>query len=163
MIHSKKVTADSLLDSLAVLDENILAEAARMARLFARAAQYRVEKMRYRARAEAALEQWAAHLSLLYRSRAKGKPTEAYYKARIILNKRHQRLTVEKEACERREELAKLILDAYRQRRDAIRIIADHKGYDAYSTEKMLERDVQSRRLRKQARHLRNKNGRSND
>ena len=56
------MTSKKLIGALGVLDENILAEAANMAILFSRAAQYRVKAMRERSQAEAALEACAASL-----------------------------------------------------------------------------------------------------
>ena len=106
-----------------------------MAILFSRAAKYRVEAMRTRMQSDTALEACDARLGLRFRARAgsrQGKaPTEAYFKAKIVLNSAHKRLAKAKEDATYREELAKLILDAYRMRRDAIKIIADHQLYPA--------------------------------
>lgn len=152
------MTAKRLIAALAILDENILAEAARMAKLFGKAAEYRVEKMRVRMQADAALEICDAKLSLMYRARGSGKGrTEAFFKARITLHPRHRRLAKAKETATQREELAKLILDAYRMRRDAIKIIADHKPYEGLREEAMLDRKDQRRRMRKHAHSLENR------
>ncbi len=149
------MTAKRLIAALAVLDENILAEAARMAKLFGKAAEYRVDKMRIRMQADAALEICDAKLTLMYRARGSGKgKTEAYFKARTTLHPRHRRLATAKETALQREELAKLILDAYRMRRDAIKIIADHRPYAGMREEAMLEQGDQRRRLHKRASSL---------
>jgi hypothetical protein len=149
------MTAKKLIAQLAVIDENILMEAANMATMFSHAARYRVDAMRNRTRAEAALEECDATLSLRYRARQSGeRKTEAYFKARIALNSRHRKLQSEKEEAEYREELAKLLIDAYKMRRDAIRIIADHLPLEGMREEQILERRDQQRRLSKHARHL---------
>ena len=149
------MTAKKLISALGVLDEDILAEAANMAILFSHAATYRVDAMRTRSRAEAALEECDATLSLRFRARQSGeRKTEAYFKARIVLNPRHKRLQEEKEEAQHREELAKLILDAYRMRRDAIKIIAEHQSYTSMSGESILARNEQKRRLHKHVRDL---------
>jgi hypothetical protein len=149
------MTAQKLISQLSILEENIIAEAARMAIWFAKAAQYRVEMMRRRCRAEAALDECAATLNLRYRARQTGeRKTEAYFKARITLNPKHKRLLKEKEEADYREELSKLVLDSYRMRRDAIKIVADHQGYSVMKGESMIERGNQERRLRNRARSL---------
>ena len=126
-----------------------------MAVLFSKAAQYRVDKMRARAQAEAALDECNATLGLKFRARATGeRKTEAYFKARIVLHPRYKKLAAAKENAVYREELSKLILDAYRMRRDAIKIIADHRGYDSIREESIIEGRNQMRKMSAAARKL---------
>lgn len=126
-----------------------------MAILFAKAARYRVDAMRSRCQAEAAMEEAGATLNLRYRANTSGeRKTEAYYKSRIMLNPRYKRCKKALEEAVLREELAKLILDAYRMRRDGIKIISEHRGYGAMDGEAMLERSNQTRRLAARARQL---------
>jgi hypothetical protein len=154
------MTAARLIGALGVVDENIFAEAARMAEWFAKAARYRVDQMRRRSRAEIALEEWSATLNLRYRARAshlQERRTEAYFKARITLSPRYKRLLRTKDRADRREELSKLILEAYRMRRDGIKIIAENQTYGALTAERILERSRQKGRLRGAADRLKRK------
>lgn len=149
------LTAKKLIAALGVTEENIFAEAARMAILFARAARYRVDTMRKKAVAEAALDACTSRLSLMYRARPSGKgKTEAYFKARIALNPRYQRLSRAKEDANHREELAKLIIDAYKMRRDAIKVIGEHRGLENIREESMFENSRQVRKLKAVVRSL---------
>ena len=140
-----------------MLDENILAEAARQPQLFVRASRYRVEKMRDRAVAAARLDHLRSELALRIRAKkneAGEKITEAALKERLERHSQHRKLREEMERAYEQEELSKLLLDAYRQRRDAIRILADARNYEAIRGTAEIERIESQRKLRKRAREL---------
>jgi hypothetical protein len=123
------VTAKEIIASLPLVDENILAEAARQPGLFAEAAMLRVEKMRKRAEAVSAIEYFRSKLALHFRSSKTAygdkKLTEGAIKERIEANKAHRELRATMESAYEEEEFSKLLLECLRQRRDAIRVIAD--------------------------------------
>ena len=151
------MTAEQIIATLAIVDENILSEAARQAVVFIDAARYRVSKMKAVSEAKIALEQGEAETALRIRTKraqAGDKVTEAYIKQRVVMSPRCQELRTAVALAERQDELAKLILEAFRMRRDAIKIIAEAQGYEAAREEGIATREAQERKLRKEARRL---------
>jgi hypothetical protein len=150
------MTADKLIRTLALVDENIMFEAATQALKFMDAARYRVSKMRMRVRAEAELASFATSLELRLRARPEGdkRITEAWYKARIASHPKWLRLKRAVEDASEREELSKLILEAFRMRRDAIRVIAEAQVYEAGKTVSTFEQLQEKRKLQFQQRVL---------
>lgn len=151
-----KASLAELIESLTIVSENIIAEAVRQPRLFIEAARYRVAKMRARTAAEMALEQYAGAVGLKIRAHNDGKErlTVDHIKARIQRLPRHQELQTAVHEAEAREEFAKLLLEAFRQRRDALRIISDAEHYEAARESGEAERFVQHRQLADKAREL---------
>jgi hypothetical protein len=152
-----EVTAAELIDQLPIVSENVIAEAAVQSQLFIQAAAYRVERMRARAQATAELEQHRAKVGLRERARKDiegKKPTEAATNARIELDSNTMRLRRRLDEAHTREELSKLILEAYRMRRDSIRILAEHLLYNTTREGAEVERIEENRRIRNQARSL---------
>jgi hypothetical protein len=160
----KKVS--ELISQLTVVDENIRAEAIRQPQLFIEAVRYRVRKMRVRAQAEAELEAFDAQLSITLRAKAirRGdKGTEGYFKARLQKHSKHRSLQAAVNAAEANEEFSKLLIEAYRMRRDAVKILADAQGYEAMREGVDIERSVVHRRLVREARILQTKRQRNED
>ena len=149
------LTSDQLIKELSVLDENVLAEAARQPALFIDAARYRVSKMRKRAQANAALEARWSHLALRIRAQkneeGERRLTEAALKASVESRRSVKELRAGLERAYEEEEFSKLILEAYRMRRDAIRIIAEAQNIEGIRGTKELEHIEQRNRLRKEA------------
>jgi len=159
------ITSDQLITQLSVLDENILAEAARQPALFIDAARYRVSKMRKRAQANAALEARWSHLALRIRARKDDeggkRMTEAALKATVESQKSIKMLRSDLERAYAEEEFSKLILEAFRMRRDAIRIIAESQNIEGIRGTKELEHIEQRKRLRNEAARLEAKRNRA--
>lgn len=153
-----------LIESLSVVDENILAVAAGQPLLFVEASRYRVAKMRQRSRAEAALEACASELGLRFRTPTGNEQriTEGYVKTRLLKHPRYRQMKEEVDRAEEREEFAKLLLEAYRMRRDAIKIIADAQTYEGAKGAYQVERDDMHRRLSNEARKLQERRKRAN-
>ena len=153
----KKVTADSLIEALEIVNENVQIEAMRQPGLFVDAARYRVEKMRERAVVSAELDAWRAHLAMTTRNK-KGKKgekiTEGALKELLELSPRNKRLRGESDRAYEHEELSKLILEAYRQRMSALKIIAEAQVFEGMREGSEIERQEQSRKLRNTARKL---------
>lgn len=121
-----------LIRDLQVVQENIKGEAIRQPLLFIEAVRYRVSKMRARAQAEAEQKAWAGQQWIAIRKQFAGKKiTNDEVKAFIEKDPRYQKLVAAKDEAEAREEFAKLLLEAYRMRRDGVRILADAEGYEA--------------------------------
>lgn len=157
------MTGKDLLGQLPVLDENILAEAVRQPLLFVEAARYRVQKMRKRALAGAKLEAERARIALKIRNKknAQGdKMTEGALKERLETSPLIQNLRRASDAAYEEEEWAKLILEAYRQRNSAIKVVAEAETYEGHREGAVIERGEQHRKLVASARRLRERQGR---
>jgi hypothetical protein len=144
---------------LAVVDENILVEAARQPTLFLDASRLRVAKMRLRSAAELSAEVIEARVWLHERARAdasgeKPRVTDTYVNQRV---KRHPRVREAKEqlgALKATEELSKLLLEAYRMRRDGIKIIHEAQLAEGRAGSGQLERAKLEQQMRDQARRI---------
>jgi hypothetical protein len=149
------VKLSNILRALPVIDENVWAESARQPLLFKDAARYRVSKMRVRSAAKSEMEAFAAQYGLRLRSRLK--VTEGHIKAKVETHPKYRRLRAAYEEAEAREEFSKLVLEAYRQRRDAIQIIAKHEDIEGNKETAEIERLEQRRNLSLRARSLQSK------
>jgi hypothetical protein len=145
-----------LIKLLAVVDENIINEAIRQPLLFVDAARYRVSKMREVSRSIARLESFVSEFGLRVRAKGAGdqRLTEGFVKSKIQRSPTYKKLQSAVHDAERKQEFAKLLLEAYRMRRDAIRIIADEKNYESGKRGAEVERIQQHRRLENRAREL---------
>jgi hypothetical protein len=152
------ISAESLIERLALVDEDILAEAAKQPILFIDAARYRVAAMRRRAQAVAELDSKRSRIALTIRARRDGsgekKFTEAALKEKVESQTVIRDLRAATERAYESEELAKLILEAYRMRRDGIRVIAETQIAEGMRGSKEIERIEQSRHIRNKARVL---------
>lgn len=148
--------SDSLLASLAVIDENINYEAVRQPALFIEAVRYYVDKMKAYSQAEAAFEAFIARRGLAIRASTRGREraTEGYIKARIQKHSKFKLLQEQMFASKADDVFAKLLLEAYRMRRDAIKILADSQNYEASKSVMDIERVDVTRRLRNKARRV---------
>lgn len=118
---------EELLEGLDFNEASILEAERGQAKLFERAARYRVGKMRVRARAEMVHSVAQAEASLFLRREFAGKGeklTETYLEQLLItrddIKAAHEALMVAKEE----EEYAKLLLEAYQMKRDGMRAVA---------------------------------------
>jgi hypothetical protein len=146
-----------LIRLLAVVDENIVSEAIRQPSLFIDAARYRVSKMREVSRAKAELDSCMSSIGLRIRAKGAGgdqRTTEGYVKSKILRSPTYNKLQSAVHDAERKEEFSKLLLEAYRMRRDAIRIIADEKNYESGRQGAEVERMQQRRKLVNKASEL---------
>ena len=150
------VQAESLIGKLPLVDENILAEAAKQPILFIEAARYRVTAMRVRAKAVAELEARKSTLALRIRAKKTSARsiTENAIKETVESQKSVIALRDRVEKAYALEEFSKLILEAYRQRRDAIRIIGETQIAEGIRGSHEVDRLEQSRKLRNRARDL---------
>lgn len=145
------LTFRDLVADLPIVDENILAEAATQPQKFIRAARYRVHRLRIRNQAYAALE--ARRLVLAIRARARAaetgdKLTEAGVKELVESSNSVKRLRRKLDRAAEMEELAKHLLEAHRQRRDAIRVIGESQNIEAIRGTKEIDRMEANRKLR---------------
>jgi hypothetical protein len=146
-----------IISGLAIVAENIDEEAIVQPLLFVEAARYRVYRMRVRAQAETALDQVTGELGLHIRARKAGgseRITNDYIKSRVQKHPRFRRLQSELQQAEQKEEFSKLLLEAYRMRRDAIKIVAEAQAAEGLRQVSGIERESATRRLRIEARRL---------
>jgi hypothetical protein len=153
------ITAESLIQQLALVDENILAEAAKQPILFIDAARYRVAAMRKRAQAAAELDATRSRVSLVLRARnfagdREKRMTDAGVKDKVETQSVVRTLRASMERAYEVEELSRLILEAYRMRRDAIRVIAETQIAEGMRGSKEVERLEQNRKIHARARTL---------
>lgn len=151
------MTSREIIAKLPILDENILLEAANQPQLFVEAARYRVAKMRNRAQALARYEVWCSELGLHYRRTKTGgdrRITEGEIKDRIRISKKARFYDTKLQEAFAQEEFSKLLLEALRMRRDAIRVIADARVSEGIREGAEVERIEARRKLINKARDL---------
>ena len=113
---------------LEFLPEDILNAAAEQPRLFMDAVEYRVQRMDRRIQAEAAMKHMQAERSLEIREEqaaSADRITENKITAMLATDVDLQQTVQAFNQEERGEEYAKLLLEAYRMRRDCLRIISN--------------------------------------
>jgi hypothetical protein len=159
------INSESLISRLALVDENIMAEAAKQPILFIDAVRYRVSAMRARAQANAELDYRRSRIALTIRARkdaaGEKKFTEAALKEKVESQTVIRELRAKMERSYESEELAKLILEAYRMRRDAIRVIAESQIAEGMRGGKEIELLEQNRHMHNTARSLEEKRRRT--
>jgi hypothetical protein len=157
--------AKELISKLPIVQENILAEAAIQPQLFMSAAEYRILKMQKVSQTGIELEAAKAKIALKIRATKDDqgkKPTEGYVAQRTEAQSSIKQKRLEYEQARTEDEFAKLILEAYRHRRDAIRIIADVQMSQG-GHNKELNRIVQRYSMGKQARELEERRSKHSD
>lgn len=152
---------DQLLQDLQIIDENITAEAVRQPLLFIAAARYRVDMMRKRAQLSAELDAVRVGLAISIRNKPvededgkRGKLTEGAIKERIERQPKVKELREALDRAEENEEMAKLILEAYRERKSSINIIAEMQIFEGGKEGADVEREEQRRKLSRRVRTI---------
>jgi hypothetical protein len=151
------VNSKKLIERLPIVRENILEEAATQPARFLDAANYRVAAMRQRMQAVAKIEYFRSKAKLYLRRKKRDsgdKMTEWALADRVEVSPTHRRLRAEMEQAQQMEEFSKLIVEAYRMRRDAIRSIADAENTAVLRGSAELEGIAARRKLRDKAREL---------
>ena len=138
----------SFSNKLAYTVETVLSAAVEQAVLFGAAANYRVVKMRARAAAEIELERIRADVELTIRKQARDtdeKVTEGHIKALLTANKTVQYQQNRVAEAEAEDEYAKLLLEAYRHRRDSLEVVGQQSGAER-AMSRMVEEGLQESR-----------------
>ena len=133
---------DSLLQSLDFSAEGMVDAAVEQAKLYEKAANYRVQRMRERSAADMQLEQISAERELVLRSTAAAigdKLTEGHIKAKLAIDegvREAQRVYNEAEAL---DEHSKLLVRAFDQRKDMLEVVSrltsTERAMEAYARE----------------------------
>ena len=156
------MNSKTLIEKLELVPENIFGEAAVQPLLYVDAARYRVAAMRSRSQAAAELEYTKARVAAAIRARlteAGEKVTEKLIEQRVATHKLCRAASEKMDRAQETEEFAKLLLDAYRMRRDAIRIIGEGQIAEGIRGGHEVDRLEQHRRLAKRARDLDSRRG----
>lgn len=141
------MNSKDLIAKIPIVAENYIAAASDQPVLFMEAARYRVAAMRQVAQATANVESAESHLALKIRNRRDEdgkKPTEGAVKDALNGSPRIKEARAARDKAYAVEELAKLILEGYRHRRDALRIIADAQHFEGMKESYELDR-IQTR------------------
>lgn len=168
---SRKTDLRELIKKLDFTEEEVEDAAKEQPKMFLRATRYRVQKMRDKVEAELAYENKVAKLSSKYQRRKddKGKRTltEGAVKARVQLDKKVQILRRKMEMSYVHEKFSELLVEAYRSREKAIKVIIDARWAEAGSALKHMKEEgakKMSRRLQKEVRdRYRHMRGSSDD
>ena len=149
----------ALISKLEFSEEDVARAAREQARLFLEASRYRVLCMRKRMKAEAAYKLLCSQESLKLR-RAKRALADKKDKSALTEKFISDRVSVEPNVVQARrqldlqtvyEEWGKLLVDAYKQRRDACRILAEIMGAEASAELRIVQSEASVRGMK----HLR--------
>jgi len=143
---AEPVNVKSLIEQLDFSEENIMVANREQPSLFLEASRYRVKKMRSRIQAEAVLESEKANAALFLRKKKIGRDsgiTEGYIRDKVAVHPKVEEARTKFDNCQVHEEWAKLLLEAYRQRRDAIRTLAELLGAEANAQARAARKDAE--------------------
>lgn len=118
----------ALLNKLDFSVEEVSRAAQEQPKLFLTACRFRIQRMRRRSSAEARLESKRAEIGLRIRQKYRStgdKITEAQLASMILRNSEVGELRERFSRAEEEEEFCKLLLEAFRMRRDAVRIVSE--------------------------------------
>lgn len=134
-IITRPVIVDDLVNGLSFSDEEVVDAAKSQPTLFLHASRLRIQTMRNRVTAEAKLKAAEADRAGKFRLRGKEageRITEGQVKERLARIPEIIALTKAVTDAEEYEEWSKLLLEAYRMRRDALKVVADMLGAEVY-------------------------------
>ena len=134
-IITERVIVDDLIKGLSFSDEEVVDAAKMQPTLFLHASRLRIQTMRNRVAAEARLQAERAERAGKFRMRGKEageRVTEGQVQERLARIPEIIKLTKEVTDAEEYEEWSKLLLEAYRMRRDALKVVADMLGAEVY-------------------------------
>jgi hypothetical protein len=156
-MNGMDINTKSLIERLALVDENVLVEAALQPLRFVDAARFRVAAMKRRAQATAELEYKRSRLGQLIRARGAEtgeRITDKACNERVEQHSQIRELRDKQDRALEIEEFARLIMEAYRMRRDAIRVIAETQIAEGVKVTNEIDRIDHSRKIRNAAMRL---------
>lgn len=131
----REVDLKQLLAALDFSDEEVVEVSKQQPMLFMEAVRFRVQSMRERTVCEAKLLAAKSTLGGKFRTKLKEggeKVTEGQVQERIGRDKDIRAMEEELAESEQAEEWSKLLLEAFRMRRDAMKVVADVIGAEMY-------------------------------
>lgn len=157
----RTVDLKKLIRRIDFTDESVEDAALEHPKLFLRATRFRVQKMRDRVEAELAYEARMANLSAKYQQRTddkgKRKLTEGAVKAKVQLDPKIGRLKRTMEMSLVYEKFSELLIETYRKREFAIKIIIDARWAEAGKGFKKLKEEEAKGLSRKMRNEITNK------
>lgn len=146
------IDVPDLVQQLEFAEEDITRATREQASLFLQAARYRIQTLRRKIQKESAYESVCSQVSIKLRQakRAaddKNKPTESAIKNRINVDPSVVAARREFERTIVYEEFAKLLVEAFRQRRDACRILAEIMGAESNAHARALRSEAEEQNL----------------
>ncbi len=140
-ILRKKVNLIRLLRLLDFSDEEVVDASKQQPKLFVEAVRFRVQKMRHRTQLESQLSLAKSQKSSKFRAKAKERGervTEGQVSERMNTDPEIISLSAQVSAAEEEEEYSKLLLEAFRMRRDALKVVADVIGAELFISKREL-------------------------
>lgn len=134
-ILRKKVNIFRLLKQLDFSDEEVVYASKSQPKLFVEAIRFRVQMMRDRTEIESQLSLAKSKKSAKFRALLKERgerATEGQVQERMGADPEIVSLTAQLNSAEQAEEYAKLLLEAFRMRRDALKVVADVIGAELF-------------------------------
>jgi len=120
-----------LLDKIDFSSDNVVGASAETPRLFIKAGEYRIQCLRERNRAKMEHERIQADRGLVLRDEAirnGDKMTEGKLEALLLMDKRVSTTLEDLNTADENDEFAKLLVEAFRMRRDVLEIIGRISG-----------------------------------
>ena len=134
-IIAEPVDVEELISTLDFTDEDVLSAAKAQPLLYVHAVRFRIQQMRKRTKAESALSVLRSVKALALRQKgaaAGDRVTEGSIKERLDCDKEVLKASKQFNDAEQWEEYSKLLLEAFRMRRDALKVVADLIGAEVY-------------------------------
>jgi len=141
-----------VLDSLDFSDEDVVEAAKKQPKLFLEAARFRVRKMRERVGAEAKYKTLQASKGAKYRkslAESGARVTEGQISERVTANAEVKRALEGFQEAQEVEEFSKLLLEAYRMRRDSAKVVAELLGAEIYISKLGFGQSTEMDKMRK--------------
>lgn len=157
-ILSEPVDLMGILDSLDISNETLGDAALRQGRLYMEASRFYVRAIKDATRTKARLEERKAYRARVYRKDGQ-KKTEGQIKEWVVLSPSVKKLQKKMNEAEAREEYGKLLLEALKMRRDAIRVLSEVLDDEARSDLRIYK----EKRAQRQMAQVRKKLGRDEE
>jgi len=141
-----KINLEELINALDFSEERVVDAAKEQPRLFINASRYRVRKLRERIRAESRLKEVAASLSLRIRANLKAlggdtRITEGLIQARLYGKREYKEADAAVATATEYDEFSRLLVEAYRQRAAALRVVQEVMGIENAMAGRLQESD----------------------
>src|SRR6185503_17348403 len=141
-----KINLEELINALDFSEERVVDAAKEQPRLFINASRYRVRKLRERIRSESRLKEVAASLSLRIRANLKAlggdtRITEGLIQARLYGKREYKEADAAVATATEYDEFSRLLVEAYRQRAAALRVVQEVMGIENAMAGRLQESD----------------------
>jgi hypothetical protein len=139
-----------LLDSIGFSPDNVVGAAAGQTGLFVKAINYRLACLQDKTRQDMDCKRISAEQELKIRKEAKAndeKLTESHIKSLLLVNKTVVASETQLAQAEAYDEYSKLVIEAFRMRRDCLKIVSENSRTEFYASGRTLDAEVEAERL----------------